>query len=225
MATKKTSECACENCKCDPCTCKNHESCHTHEGHGGWCGRFWFWAIIRIAIVLGLIIGAYLLGMKMSGYGTFMDRDFDRRWWYSRNMNQFDERMIKQFNTSRQKDSPSPMVAHDPMSMNMADMSKMLEGKTGDDLNKAFLEWMIPHHQAAVDMAKYLAASNKPELVKLGADIIAAQQKEINQMNTWMKEWGYASTWSTSSGTMSMDDAMKEHCKTMSNMMWCEKFR
>jgi hypothetical protein len=55
-------------------------------------------------------------------------------------MNQFDERMIKQFNTSRQKDSPSPMVAHDPMSMNMADMSKMLEGKTGDDLNKAFLE-------------------------------------------------------------------------------------
>lgn len=53
---------------------------------------------------------------------------------------------------------------------------------------------MIPHHQAAVDMAKYLAASNKPELVKLGADIIAAQQKEINQMNTWMKEWGYANT-------------------------------
>ena len=201
MVTKKPSSCACENCKCDPCTCKNHESCHTHEGHGGRCGRFWFWAIIRIAIVLGLIIGAYLLGMKASGYGTFMDRDFDRRWWYSRNMNQFDERMIKQLNTSRQKGTPSPMATHDPMSMNMADMSKMLEGKTGDDLNKAFLEWMIPHHQAAVDMAKYLAASNKPELVKLGADIIAAQQKEINQMNTWMKEWGYSSTGGVNTGT------------------------
>lgn len=40
-------------------------------------------------------------------------------------------------------------------------------------------------------MAKYLAASDKPELVKLGTDIIAAQQKEINQMKQWMIDWGY----------------------------------
>lgn len=73
--------------------------------------------------------------------------------------------------------------------MNMRDMSKMLEGKTGDDLNRAFLEGMIPHHQAAVDMAKYLAASNKPELVKLGGEIIAAQTKEIEQMKAWQGAW------------------------------------
>ena len=65
-----------------------------------------------------------------------------------------------------------PMMDHDmgamnPMEMSMNDMSKMLEGKTGDALNKAFLEGMIPHHQAAVDKAKYLAGSNKPELLKL----------------------------------------------------------
>jgi uncharacterized protein (DUF305 family) len=83
--------------------------------------------------------------------------------------------------------------SHDMMSMSMTDMSKMLEGKSGDDLNKAFLEGMIPHHQAAVDMAKYLAASNKPELVKLGADIINAQTREIEQMKKWMKDWGYSS--------------------------------
>lgn len=78
--------------------------------------------------------------------------------------------------------------------MSMDDMGKMLEGKTGDILNKAFLEGMIPHHQAAVDMAKYIAGSNKPELVKLGADIIATQTKEIEQMQRWMKDWGYTST-------------------------------
>jgi uncharacterized protein (DUF305 family) len=40
-------------------------------------------------------------------------------------------------------------------------------------------------------MARYLAGSDKPELVKLGADIIVAQTKEIEQMQNWMKEWGY----------------------------------
>jgi uncharacterized protein (DUF305 family) len=93
-------------------------------------------------------------------------------------------------------------MSHDPMQMSMADMGAMLVGRTGDDLNKAFLEGMIPHHQGAIDMAKYLAASNKPELVKLGADIIVAQQKEIDQMNAWMKEWGYVSTGATSTDKM-----------------------
>lgn len=93
--------------------------------------------------------------------------------------------------------------SHDMMSMSMADMGKMLEGKTGDALDRAFLEGMIPHHQAAVDMAKYLAASNKPELVKLGADIINAQTKEIEQMKKWMKDWGYeTSTGASMSGMM-----------------------
>lgn len=86
--------------------------------------------------------------------------------------------------------SAVPMT-HDMMDMSMSDMTKMLEGKTGDELNKAFLEAMIPHHQWAVEMAWYLAGSDKPELVKLGADIIVAQTKEIEQMQNWMKEWGY----------------------------------
>lgn len=77
------------------------------------------------------------------------------------------------------------------MSMSMDMMTQMLEGKTGDDLDRAFLEMMIPHHQGAIDMAKFLAASKHPELVKLGADIITAQTKEIEQMKAWQKQWGY----------------------------------
>lgn len=94
------------------------------------------------------------------------------------------------------------MRSHDPMDMSMRDMSAMLVGKSGDELNRAFLEGMIPHHQAAVDMAAFLAASNKPELVKLGWEIITAQTKEIEQMKQWMVDWGYTASSNTGTGMM-----------------------
>ena len=75
------------------------------------------------------------------------------------------------------------------MNMSMEDMGKMLEGKTGDALDKAFLEGMIPHHQGAIDMAKYLEKSDRPELQELGKNIITAQQAEIEQMQKWLKDW------------------------------------
>lgn len=103
---------------------------------------------------------------------------------------------------------PMPMMHHDmketsPMNMSMADMSQMLAGKTGDALDRAFLEGMIPHHQGAVDMAKYLSGAKHPELRKMGEDIIKAQTAEIEQMKKWMTEWGYTSTGTTTqTGTM-----------------------
>ena len=48
---------------------------------------------------------------------------------------------------------------------------------------------MIPHHQGAVDMAKFLTGAQHPELQKMGQDIITAQNKEIEQMKKWQKEW------------------------------------
>lgn len=79
----------------------------------------------------------------------------------------------------------------DPMDMSMADMGKMLEGKSWDELDKAFLEWMIPHHQGAIDMAEYMVNAKHPELRELWKEIIVAQQAEINQMNIWLEEWNY----------------------------------
>lgn len=79
----------------------------------------------------------------------------------------------------------------DPMDMSMMQMGQMLAGKTGDELDRAFIEGMIPHHQAAVDMARYLTGAKHSELQKMGQDIITAQSKEIDQMKKWQVEWGY----------------------------------
>lgn len=75
---------------------------------------------------------------------------------------------------------------HDMMSM----MSASLEGKTGDEFDKAFLAEMIIHHQGAVNMAeKALENAGHQELKDLSQAIISAQNSEIEQMKKWQTEW------------------------------------
>ncbi len=72
----------------------------------------------------------------------------------------------------------------------MANMMSGLEGKTGDDFDRAFLQEMIVHHEGAIDMAEALLKNTKrPELVKLGNDIIKAQTGEVSMMKGWLGEW------------------------------------
>jgi uncharacterized protein (DUF305 family) len=62
--------------------------------------------------------------------------------------------------------------------------------KNASDFDKAFLEEMIPHHQMAIMMANMLLqGTNRSEMKQLGQDIIDAQAKEIDQMQTWYKSW------------------------------------
>lgn len=78
------------------------------------------------------------------------------------------------------------------LSMSMDDMMEELEGKTGDDFDKAFIEMMIPHHEGAIEMA--LAAKQSAghqEIKDMADDIITAQQSEIDMMKGWQREWGY----------------------------------
>ncbi len=87
---------------------------------------------------------------------------------------------------------PNGTMMHSDSSMSgmMMDMTGRMKGKTGDELDKIFLEDMIVHHQGAVDMAKELQKSTKrPELQKMAKDIIDAQTKEIDMMKTWLAEW------------------------------------
>ena len=72
----------------------------------------------------------------------------------------------------------------------MHGMMSGLEGKTGEDFDHAFLDEMIVHHEGAVQMAKQLLnQTTRPELQKLGNDIITAQVREIEMMKGWMNEW------------------------------------
>lgn len=70
-------------------------------------------------------------------------------------------------------------------------MDKMHEamGKveyTGD-ADVDFALGMIPHHQAAIDMAKaQLEFGKDPEIRKLSEDIIKAQEGEIKQLEDWL---------------------------------------
>lgn len=72
----------------------------------------------------------------------------------------------------------------------MQGMVGALEGKTGDEFDRAFLEEMIIHHEGAVAMAEMLLANTeRQELRKLGEDIIAAQTGEIGMMRGWLRDW------------------------------------
>lgn len=72
----------------------------------------------------------------------------------------------------------------------MGDMMAGLEGKTGDEFDKAFLTEMIVHHEGAVDMAEAaLQDAKRPEIKTMSNAIISAQTAEISQMKQWLNDW------------------------------------
>lgn len=84
------------------------------------------------------------------------------------------------------------MAADDHGSMTMDDMSAMLEGKSGDAFDEAFIRGMIPHHQGAIDMAlQAKERAGHEEIKRMADDIIEAQQREIDMMNGWLRDWEY----------------------------------
>lgn len=84
-----------------------------------------------------------------------------------------------------QKDSDDAMMSgmdHSKMDMGAADAST-----SDDNPDVAFAKAMIPHHEAAVVMAKQLLKNGKNyELRAMATDIIAAQSKEIKTLYGWL---------------------------------------
>ncbi|MBC9247920.1 DUF305 domain-containing protein [Paracoccus sp. 11-3] len=74
-------------------------------------------------------------------------------------------------------------------------MEKMHEDMAVEPTGNAdadFVIGMIPHHQAAIDMAKVvLEHGEDPEIRNLAQEIITAQEAEIKWMNEWLVKNGY----------------------------------
>lgn len=65
----------------------------------------------------------------------------------------------------------------------------MMEGVQASDPDVAFVRGMIPHHQAAIDMAKVVLQYGKDPLTKkLAEDVVREQQREITEMQEWLKK-------------------------------------
>jgi uncharacterized protein (DUF305 family) len=95
-----------------------------------------------------------------------------------------------------QQDSHSHnhMTMADPQwSELMGSMDKMHAAmaliKRSGDSDVDFVNLMLPHHQAAIDMAKtQLLYGKDPQMRRLAQEIITDQQSEIELMQLWLKQ-------------------------------------
>ena len=61
---------------------------------------------------------------------------------------------------------------------------------TAKPFDRTFIDMMVPHHQGAIRMARIeLTQGEDGELMQIAEAIIAAQSREINQMNSWRTHW------------------------------------
>jgi len=58
------------------------------------------------------------------------------------------------------------------------------------NIDRHFIEQMIPHHEGAIDMAKLAQErSNRPEIKTLADNITKSQSEEIAKMKNWYRDW------------------------------------
>jgi uncharacterized protein (DUF305 family) len=70
------------------------------------------------------------------------------------------------------------------------DMDAMMGLEDAKPFDRAFIDAMIPHHQGAILMAQVvLERGSDGEIQELAEAIIAAQSREIEQMNEWRGRW------------------------------------
>ena len=86
------------------------------------------------------------------------------------------------------------------------------------EVDKPFIEMMIPHHQSANEMAQIaLSRAKSPEVKKLAQSIIEEQTREIEQMRTWYKQW-YGTEVPTNGMNMGTQSGMDQSMMQMEMM-------
>jgi uncharacterized protein (DUF305 family) len=62
------------------------------------------------------------------------------------------------------------------------------------EFDRLFIDMMVPHHEAALEMARIAQErSDRAEIKQLATEILRSQEAEISRMRQWRKEWFGAS--------------------------------
>ncbi|OZD85271.1 DUF305 domain-containing protein [Rhodococcus sp. 05-2256-B2] len=87
----------------------------------------------------------------------------------------------------------SSMDGHSMGSMSSTSASSAPASSTAqfNDADVMFAQMMYPHHAQAVEMADMAEGrTDNPDVLSLASAIAGAQQPEMDQMTTWLTEWG-----------------------------------
>lgn len=67
-------------------------------------------------------------------------------------------------------------------------MHKAMMAAVGKDASETWVRKMIAHHQGAIDMANIaLSTADDPKVKQKAQETIASQQKEIDELQSWLK--------------------------------------
>ena len=89
----------------------------------------------------------------------------------------------------------APKAAETPATKGFRDASAKMHREMDipftNDADADFVRAMIPHHQGAIDMAKVALQHAKVEQIrKMASDVIREQEREIGEMQAWLKAKG-----------------------------------
>ncbi len=111
----------------------------------------------------------------------------------SRNIISTQQAEIKELEAIKEEEfgtSEVPLQMSPQQMRSMGMMSDPQHLAHSESFDKAFIDAMIAHHQSAIEMAKVAHQESKiPAIKDLAQNIMSAQNREIEQMTAWRKEW------------------------------------
>jgi uncharacterized protein (DUF305 family) len=111
----------------------------------------------------------------------------------SRNIISSQQAEIEELKSIKKEEFGTSNVPMEMSQEQMRGMGMMMDPQelaNREPFDRAFIDAMIPHHQSAIEMAKIVHEKSKiPAIKELAANIVSAQQKEIEQLQRWRQQW------------------------------------